>query len=334
MRSTCAGFLEVEPYVVSPAEKRASVERFAYAQQHSSEMHINMDPSGLMDAVLPEEVQRVSFWAELLMRFVSAHCSNVGHENVDASLAQELRRLQRIVVEATPSSDSAVIDDQEPPQRRFTACVFCGMLDWAETRHCLYLTGPNCTMKNPQMVVKLLSAEQYHKDWPEIPEAELYASAVDFPLEDDEGSVVTTKVLMHKRRVSAEALLGNEPVEVCSICKEAFWPKHPQLSKFCFANSLWLGRHLPMFRDASLGHQLLLALGRVVSTKVYLSSKGVNQPVRQHAEVWRHKFLQQGINGTAIVYGNGSVDHAMEEFPPSSEVLQDTFAAVFCGPES
>ena len=89
-----------------------------------------------------------------------------------------------------------------------------------------------------------------------------------------------------------------------------------------------------MFRDASLGHQLLLALGRVVSTKVYLSSKGVNQPVRQHAEVWRHKFLQQGINGIAIVYGNGGVDHAMEEFPPSSEVLQDTFAAVFCGPES
>ena len=89
-----------------------------------------------------------------------------------------------------------------------------------------------------------------------------------------------------------------------------------------------------MFRDASLGHQLLLALGRVVSTKVYLSSKGVNQPVRQHAEVWRHKFLQQAIHSTAIVYGNGSVDHAMEKFPPSPEVLQDTFAAVFCGPES
>ena len=82
-----------------------------------------------------------------------------------------------------------------------------------------------------------------------------------------------------------------------------------------------------------LGHQLLLALGRVVSTKIYLSSKGVNQPVRQQMEAWRHKFLQQGISGTAIVYGNGNVDHAMQEFPPSAEVLQDTFAAVFCGPE-
>ena len=93
-RSSCAGLIEVEPYVVSPAEKRATVERFAYAQQHSSETHINMDPSGLADAVLPGEVQRVSFWAELFTCFVAAHCVNVGHENLDESLAQELYRVK------------------------------------------------------------------------------------------------------------------------------------------------------------------------------------------------------------------------------------------------
>ena len=88
-----------------------------------------------------------------------------------------------------------------------------------------------------------------------------------------------------------------------------------------------------MFRDATLGHQLLLALGRVVSTKVYLSAEGVDESVRQGPETWRQKFLQKGIKGTAIVYGNGNVDHAMRSFPPEQEVVQDTFAAVFSGPE-
>ena len=33
------------------------------------------------------------------------------------------------------------------------------------------------------------------------------------------------------------------------------------------------------------------------------------------------------------MYGNGNVDHAMRSFPPEQEVVQDTFAAVFSGPE-
>ena len=102
VRSTCAGLLEVEPYVVSPAEKRATVERFAYAQQHSSKTQRNMGPT---DVELPEKVQCISFWAELFTRFVAAHCVNVGDEtgslshcvnvgHLDESLAQELYRVQ------------------------------------------------------------------------------------------------------------------------------------------------------------------------------------------------------------------------------------------------
>ena len=85
--------------------------------------------------------------------------------------------------------------------------------------------------------------------------------------------------------------------------------------------------------SATLGHQLLLALGRVVSTKVYLSNKGLDEPCRERAQTWRQKFLQSGMRATAIVYGNGNVDHAMSEFPPTPEVLQDTFVAVFSGSE-
>ncbi len=109
--------------------------------------------------------------------------------------------------------------------------------------------------------------------------------------------------------------------------------KVPTLSKFSLANCLWLGRHSPLFRDASIGHQLLLALRLVVSTKMYLSSKGPDEVTRQQQNAWRHKFLQQGISGTSIVYGNGKIDQAMSTFPPTAEVLQETFIAVFSGPE-
>ena len=142
------------------------------------------------------------------------------------------------------------------------------------------------------------------------------------------------KVLMHKRRVSEEHLNGTAKAKVCEDCYETFWKAHPTLSKWCLANFNWLGRHLPLFRDATLGHQLLLALGRVVSTKLYLSSKGVDVVARQHNQSWRKKFLQQGMSGTAIVYGNGSADDAMASFPPEDNVLQDSFMAVFTGPET
>ena len=77
----------------------------------------------------------------------------------------------------------------------------------------------------------------------------------------------------------------------------------------------------------------MLPLGRVVSTKVYLSSRGRDESVRQHAATWRQKFLQQGMQGTAIVFGNGNVGEAMKSFPPEDDVLRDTFVAVFTRPE-
>ena len=66
---------------------------------------------------------------------------------------------------------------------------------------------------------------------------------------------------------------------------------------------------------------------------LYLSSKGKDVAVRQAHMTWRQNFLQQGMQGTAILFGNGSVDDAMQSFPPTSDVLQDAFAAVFTGPE-
>ena len=106
------------------------------------------------------------------------------------------------------------------------------------------------------------------------------------------------------------------------------------MPKFALANCLWLGRHPTILRETNLAHQLLLALARVVSTKVYLSSKGKDEAARQQATAWRQKFLQTGMQGTAIVFGNGDTSEALAEFPPSDDVLQDSFVAVFTGPET
>ena len=40
------------------------------------------------------------------------------------------------------------------------------------------------------------------------------------------------------------------------------------------------------------------------------------------------------MSGIEIVYGNGNADDAMASFPPDDNVLQDSFMAVFTGPES
>ena len=187
-------------------------------------------------------------------------------------------------------------------------------------------------MKKPHKVAALLSPDEYHAAWPLIPLEELRASSVALPHTDEDGVATTSLVLARKRRIPIGALSGEETVNVCTDCFESFKGAAPCLSKYCLANWLWLGRHPPLLREATLGHQLLLALGRTVSTKVYCSSKGTDEAVRQEKMTWTQTFLQQGMRGTAIVFGNGSVDDAMRSFPPTDNVVQDTFVAVFAGP--
>ena len=310
------------PYVVNSTEKRSCVEHFAAAQRGGPLIPEDEAYTDFTD----QAVQRKQLWAYLY-----------GILNPDANPTMQAAATSW--AGATPAApEGRAFDTRISPtrieERGFAACVFCAMLHWTENLARLYLTGPECTMKNPSAVADLLSADWYSDQWPLIPKAELLASAVEFPYQAEDESWTTKKCLMHKRRVTEDHLSGAAPALVCNDCHEAFWAAQPTLSKWSLANYNWLGRHPPIFRDATLGHQLLLALGRVVSTKVYLSSKGVDVVSRQHHQSWRKKFLQQGMSGTAIVYGNGSADDAMESFPPDDSVLQDSFMAVFSGPET
>ena len=58
------------------------------------------------------------------------------------------------------------------------------------------------------------------------------------------------------------------------------------LCKYSLANDLWLGRWDPLLRMANLAHQMLLALARVVTTKVVLRPDGRRKEDAQEDNKW------------------------------------------------
>ncbi|CAK0895070.1 unnamed protein product, partial [Prorocentrum cordatum] len=307
---------ELEPYQPSPTEERQVVARF-----HISQSCATVDP--VDEPFVPKlnsEVQKQLLHSEIVGR--------IAGEIGQAPLSEEVSRQ---AADAAESAARALAACQAREPRAFQACVCCAMQQWSENLHSELLVGDKCAIKDRAQFADCLSAEWYHQRWPLIPRDELMSSAVDFPHDDCEGSPTSTKILLHKRRVPPEALEGKVPVKVCEDCRRDLWSDHPKVPLMALVNDLWLGRHHPLLRKAALAHQLLLALGRVVSTKIYLSSKGADKAVRQEQQSWRQKFLQYAMQGTAIVFGNGNVDHAMRSFPPEPDMLGDTFVAVFAG---
>ena len=293
------------------------------ARFHSSQCFATVDPAN--EPFVPKpgpELQRQLLRAEIVGAI--ARVSGQGERAGETA---------RLAADAAETAASAQAASQAREPRSFRACVCCAMQQWSENLNSEFLVGDKCTIKNRAQFADCLSADWYHRRWPLIPREELMSSAVDFPHEGSDGSPTCTKILLHKRRVPPEALEGAVPVLVCDDCRRDLWSDCPRVPLMALVNDLWLGRHHPLIRKAALAHQMLLALGRVVSTKVYLSSKGADKAVRQERQSWRQKFLQSAMQGTAIVFGNGNVDHAMRSFPPEDDMLRDTFVAVFAGPD-
>ena len=170
-------------------------------------------------------------------------------------------------------------------------------------------------------MVALLDWNVYHAQWPNIPAEELQASAVNLRVGNTSSFAL---VLLHKRRVSEAQATGRAAAFVCHDCRGAFGGQNPRMCKFAIANHMWLGRQSPLFRDANLSHQMLLALARVVTTKVILRPEGKNKTRSGDGPTWDFLFHQSGMVGSAILFGNASCQEAMQHFPPDS--LKDAFA--------
>ena len=141
----------------------------------------------------------------------------------------------------------------------------------------MFLAGEHCFMREPHRVWDMLSVKRYADRWPLIAATgELEASAVKIMTKNPKkkGPLSEQLVLLHKRRVTEAQAAGDDAVHVCSDCKEAFQGCSPHLCKYVLANDIWLGRWHPLFRDANLSHQMLLALARIVTTKIVLRPDG------------------------------------------------------------
>ena len=73
---------------------------------------------------------------------------------------------------------------------------------------------------------------------------------------------------------------------MCGDCYEAFHARRPWLCRYCLANDMWLGRWDPLFRHANVSHQMLLALARIVSTKIVLRPEGQQKTQEQTENTW------------------------------------------------
>ena len=218
-----------------------------------------------------------------------------------------------------------------PPASRWAprgrkACVFCARLHWQEDLKEVFLAGPDCFMASPKLVADLLDWKEYHAFWPDIPEAELKASAMNLRMGDTDAYRL---VLLHRRRVNNRQASGEQEVFVCEDCAETFGPKRPWLCKYALANMLWLGRWDPLFRHANISHQMLLALARIVTTKVVLRPEGRTSTRSDQEPSWDFLFHQSGMIGSAILFGNASCTEAMASFPPQS--VTESFAVSFVG---
>ena len=140
---------------------------------------------------------------------------------------------------------------------------------------------------------------------------ELKASAVS--LHSASGDV-TEPLLLHKRRVSSDQERGLAPVLCCTDCHAAFRSDSPVLCKYSLANDLWLGRWDPLFSSANLSHQMLLALARVVSTKVVLRPDGHRSNEGQDDNKWDFLFHQSGMIGSAIIFPNATCGEVCSTF--------------------
>ena len=283
--------------------------------------HVNIEHGGLQryrnalfsQLALSPYVVKGQEWRAILANFSEFFArSAMDWENYSPQMEQSLQE----GVGLAPSSRWA------PRSRQ--ACVFCARSMWREDLEEVFLAGPNCFMASPSLVAEMLDWKLYHEHWPDIPEAELKASAVNLRVGSSENYRL---VLLHKRRVSQAQASGEQEAFVCGDCYSAFQPTRPQLCRYSLANHLWLGRWDPLFRRANISHQMLLALARIVTTKVVLRPEGRKTSQSGQQPSWDFLFHQSGMIGSAILFGNASCKKAMASFPPQS--VCDAFAVSF-----
>ena len=177
---------------------------------------------------------------------------------------------------------------------------------------------------------KILDVERYIKTWPLIPVAELHASSVQHP--DD----ISMRWLLHTRRVERKqpvldtsgvaqpaaslppsAGVGDKesPVWMCKSCIDHLCTRDPKMPPLALANSMFLGRHHPLFKEATLATRMLASSARLLMRQLFLG-RGADDEV--------HK----GTTGNTMLISQSSPSY--EQVLPNTDVLTEGLVVLFC----
>ena len=177
---------------------------------------------------------------------------------------------------------------------------------------------------------EILNVERYIQKWPLIPKAELHASSVQHP--DD----TSMRWLLHTRRVkrhsqacggsgvaqpaglfppSAGFGIKEETAWLCKSCIKHLCIPKPKMPPLALANSFFLGRHHPVFREATLATRMLASSARLLMRQLFLG-RGANEDA--------HK----GMTGNTMLIAQPSPSY--EQVLPNVSNLTDSMAVLFC----
>ena len=169
----------------------------------------------------------------------------------------------------------------------------------------------------------ILDVHRYITHWPLIPADELHASSVQHP--DD----VNMRWLLHSRRVkctpsgsssaslprSAGVGVKNSTVWCCKLCVDHLCTAKPMMPPLALADAFFLGRHPPLFREATLATRMLASSGRLLMRQLFLG-RGADDEV--------HK----GVTGNTMLIAQPAPSY--EQVLPNMTALTESIVVLFC----
>ena len=182
--------------------------------------------------------------------------------------------------------------------------------------------GTFCIGPKEQINV-ILDVHRYVTQWPLIPAGELYASSVQHP--DD----VNMHWLLHSRRATcthSESNSGSLPrsagigakdatVWCCKLCVEHLCTAKPKMPPLALANAFFLGRHHPLFREATLATRMLASSARLLMRQLFLG-RGADHEV--------HK----GVTGNTMPIAQPAPGYG--QVMPNMTTLTEGIVTLFC----
>ena len=175
-----------------------------------------------------------------------------------------------------------------------------------------------------EKIDKFLSTERYKELMPHIPKDDLEYSSVCHPFYSYRWLAHTRRIPMLTpntagSKISCASARTGDPhrtVNLCELCRKHLCKHEPTLPPLALANLFWLGRLHPLYKQLSLGEEMLLGLGRACYRKIMLGKTKQDESY-------------SGLQGNTILLAQAS-PKVSQVLPPDTTELQETLVVAYC----